>query len=307
MIGSAIVSYLLPVKYKATVILFPSQNNNLSRGFYSQMSDGAKDYLAFGEDNDAEQLLQILKSDELMYILEKKFDLLNYYKLSDKKYKDYMFKGYYNDLFIYELTEYQSLKIEVYDGNPGMAAQMANEAAHIADSLLQHITKQRAIAAFKVVKAQYDSAIAVANRLEDSMSFYRKQGILSWEFQVKEYTSGYSKAEVAGNAKAVDAISDKLKAFQDYGKGFTIIYNDLFATYKWLIIARESYMEAKANAEGTIPALYIVDKAIPADKKTYPIRGLVVAGGTIVALFFAILILLMLKRFKTIKGSDGDR
>jgi len=299
--ASTVIAFLLPVKYKSTVILFPSQNHNISRGALSALSNETKDYLSFGENEDAEQLLQVLKSDAVMYSLEKKFNLLNYYKLENEKNRDYMFKGYYSDLFVYAMTEYESIEIKVYDGDPNMASQMANEAAHLADSIYRQIFRQRAVATFQVVKGQYDSAIAATNRLEDSMSFYRKQGILSWEYQVKEYTKGYSDAEVKGNAQAVSAISDKLKAFQQYGKGFEVIYSELESASKWLIVARQAYMQAKVNAEATIPTLFIVDKAIPADKKTYPIRGLVIAGGTAAALFISILLLLIINRLKKIR------
>src|SRR5579863_7243839 len=103
MIASVIISFVLPEKYKATVTLFPSQSNNLSRAFLSKLSDETKDFLALGEDINAEQMLQILKSDALMYALEKKFNLLEYYKIQDKPDKYYVFKGYYTELFTYEL------------------------------------------------------------------------------------------------------------------------------------------------------------------------------------------------------------
>ncbi len=77
-IASTIISFVLPEKFKATVVLFPSQNNNLSRAFLSEQADETKDFLAFGEDNNAEQMLQVLKSDQLMYALEKRFNLLKY-------------------------------------------------------------------------------------------------------------------------------------------------------------------------------------------------------------------------------------
>jgi Chain length determinant protein len=299
--GSVVVSLILPEKFKATVTLFPSQNNNISRAFLSEQSDDTKDFLAFGEDNNAEQLLQILKSDELMYALEKKFNLVRYYNLQDKWDKYYLFKGYYNDLFDYKITEYESVEINVYDQSPKMAAQMANEAAHLADSLIQQIIRQRTVAAYKIVKAQYDSAVEVANKLGDSLNFYHSKGILQLPYQVKELTSGYADAVVKGNAEAVKTISDKLMTFQQYGTGFLRITNELEASYEWFKQARASYMQAKVNAEQTIPSFFIADKAVPADRKTFPVRGLVVAGGTLTALIFSILLLLLLNRIKTLK------
>jgi capsular polysaccharide biosynthesis protein len=298
MIGSTIVSFYIPEKFKSKVVLFPTQNNNLSRGALSMQQDDTKDILSFGEDNNADQLLQVLKSDQVMYALEKKFNLINYYSLQDKWDKYYLFKGYYNDLFDYSLTQYESIEITVCDRNPHMAADMANAAAHLADSILQQIVKQRAVATFKAVKSQYDSAVAVTNRLNDSLSFYHSKGLLEWQYQVKELTSGYDDAIVKGNAAAAKEIGDKLKDLQQYGNGFLTISNELEGSYEWFKQARASYMEAKINAEQSIPSFFIVDKAIAPDRKSYPIKALIIAIGTGVALIFSLLLLLIINRLK---------
>jgi capsular polysaccharide biosynthesis protein len=299
MIGSAIVAlYVLPEKFKATVLLFPSQNNNLSRAFLSEQADDAKDFLAFGEDNNSDQLVQILKSETLMYALEKKFDLIHYYNLQDKWDKYYLFKEYYTDLFEYSVTQYESIEITVIDRNPHMAADMANEAAHLADSIMRQIIRSRTLAAFNIVKSEYDSAIAVTNKLEDSLKFYHNLGILQWQYQVKELTAGYADAVVKGNAASVKELSDKLATFQKYGNGFLTISNELEATFEWYKQARASYMQAKTNAEKSIPSFFTIDKANAPDRKSYPIRGLVVAIGTLTALIFSLLVLLIMNRIK---------
>ncbi len=300
-IGSAIISFELPEKYKATTTIFPTQNNNLSRAFLSETAGESKDFLAFGEDQNAEAMLQVLKSDDLMYALEKKFDLFHHYNIADKWDRLYLLKGDYGDLFVYDITQYESIEVSVYDQDPKLAARMANEAVHLADSLYQHIIKQRSWAAYKVAKAQYDSAMAIANHLEDSMNFYRSQGIISWDYQVKELTTGYADAVVKGNAEAAKQLAEKLKTFQTYGKGYWVIANELENNFKWLKQVKESYMQAKVNAEQSIPSFFVADKAIAADRKTYPIRGLVVAGGTMAALFFSLLLLLIMNRLKAVK------
>lgn len=301
MVASIIISYVLPEKYKATVILFPTQNNNLSRAFLSDKADETKDFLAFGEDNNAEQMLQVLKSDQLMFALARKFDLFTYYEIPDQKNKYYLLKGNYEDMFSYDITQYESIEIIVYDKSPKKAAEMANGAAYLADSIFQGILKQRALSAYFIVKGQYDSALAVANKLEDSMNYFRNLGILNWENQVKELTAGYARAEVKSNLEAEKEISDKLKIFQQNGKGYWIIANELENNFEWFKQLKTSVEEAKVNAEQKIPSFFVADKAIPPDRKSYPIRGLVVAGGTLAALFISLLILLITNRLKTIK------
>ncbi|HTA28425.1 MAG TPA: Wzz/FepE/Etk N-terminal domain-containing protein [Bacteroidia bacterium] len=301
MVISTAIAFILPEKYKATVVLFPSQNNNLSRAFLSSQADETKDFLAFGEDNNAEQMLQILKSDQLMFALEKRFNLIKNYNLENAKDKYYLLKGNYEELFSYSITQYESIEITVMDKKPDTAALMANEASRLADSIFQGILKQRAINAYLIVKGQFDSATAVANKLEDSMNYYRSIGILNWEYQVKELTAGLADAEVKSNAQAVKDISDKLKTFQQNGKGYWIISNELENNFIWLKQVKTSYEEAKVNAEQKIPSFFIADKATPPDRKSYPIRGLVVAGGTLAALIISLLLLLIANRLKTIK------
>jgi len=301
MVLSTIISFILPEKYKATVVLFPSQNNNLSRAFLSEKADETKDFLAFGEDNNVEQMLQVLKSDQLMFALEKRYNLIKNYGLEKEWDKYYLFKGYYEELFSYSITQYESIEITVMDKKPEVAALMANGAAYLADSIFQGIVKQRALSAYFIVKGQFDSATALSNKLEDSMNYYRSIGILNWEYQVKELTAGYADAEVKGNAEAIKSISDKLKVFQQNGKGYWIIANELENNFIWLKQIKTSYEEAKVNAEQKIPSFFVADKAVPADRKSYPIRGLIVAGGTLAALFISLLILLIGNRLKIIK------
>ncbi len=300
-VASTVIAFVLPEKYKATVVLFPSQNNNLSRAFLSLQADETKDFLSFGEDNNAEQMLQVLKSDQLMYALEKRFDLIKNYGLEKSWDKDYLFKGEYEELFSYSITQYESIEITVLDKKPDMAALMANEASRLADSIFQGIIKQRALTAYYIVKGQFDSATALSNKLEDSMNYYRGIGILNWEYQVKELTAGLADAEVKGNAQAVKDITDKLKIFQQNGKGYWIIANELENNFIWLKQVKTSYEEAKVNAEQKIPSFFIADKATPPDRKSYPIRGLVVAGGTLAALIISLLVLLVANRLKTLK------
>src|SRR6202035_1404502 len=108
---SVVVAFCLPEKYKATVSVFATSNNNLSRAFLSEKAGDSKDYLGFGEELNAEQMLQVFKSDELMYALEKRYNLLKYYELADNKNKWYLFRGTYSDFFSYEITQYESILV----------------------------------------------------------------------------------------------------------------------------------------------------------------------------------------------------
>ena len=61
-IGSAIFSgeTFIPPKYKSTVILFPASTSSISKAVMEDHPGDKQDILAFGEEEQAEQLLQIL-------------------------------------------------------------------------------------------------------------------------------------------------------------------------------------------------------------------------------------------------------
>ena len=62
---SAVVSFMIHEKFKSTVIMFPVQSNSVSKALLTEDVTGKQDILQFGEEEQAEQMLQILSSDEI--------------------------------------------------------------------------------------------------------------------------------------------------------------------------------------------------------------------------------------------------
>jgi len=296
---SAIVSLILPKKYKATTILFTSLTNNTSRSLMDPIYD-SKDYIAFGDDKNCEQMMQIFKSADLMYAMANKYHFYENLGLVENGKNvwdaDYKLKGYYADNFEFDITEYQSIKVTVYDIHPENAYRYASGIVHIADSIYRDVVYQRARGTFMIVKAQYDSSKTVLKSLEDSMDFYRKQGVLSYDYQVKELTKGYADAQNKGNPADIKAMQDKLNAFALYGRGYWDLYNALSDQYKWMLQIKQAYMEAKTNMDRVIPPFFVAEKPTIPDKATFPIRWLIVVVSVFAAFFFGLTFLLIYEK-----------
>ncbi|HTA83684.1 MAG TPA: hypothetical protein VK783_12140 [Bacteroidia bacterium] len=292
---SIIVSLVIPKKYKATTVIFTSLTNNASRSLIDPMYD-SKDYVAFGDDKNCEQMMQIFKSADLMFAVAKKYHLYDRLKIVDAGDKDYELKGYYSDNFEYEITEYQSIKITIYDTHPELAFQYANGVIHLADSIYRDIVSQRLHATFNIIKQQYDSSKVVLKALEDSMDFYRKQGILSYDFQIKELTKGYADAELKGNEANIKLMQDKLNAFVQYGHGFMDIFAALNDQAKWMLQVKQAYLEAKTNMDKVITPFFVAEKPTIPDKATFPIRWLIVVVSVFAAFFFGLAFLLIYEK-----------
>src|SRR3954468_6868116 len=62
-------------KFKSSVIFFPSSTNSISKAILEESVSEKQDILAFGEEEQAEQMLQILNSDDIRLAIINKYDL----------------------------------------------------------------------------------------------------------------------------------------------------------------------------------------------------------------------------------------
>src|SRR5210317_655069 len=75
--------WFITPKYKSTVILFPVATNSISKALISQQSGIKEDVLGFGEEEQAEQMLQILNSNLIRDRIVSQFNLLEHYGIDE--------------------------------------------------------------------------------------------------------------------------------------------------------------------------------------------------------------------------------
>ena len=83
--------------FESQVILFPSTTNSVSKALLPQSNGyGDEDIFEYGDEQQAEQLLQILNSGEIRDSVIQKFDLMAHYEIDeDTKYRrTKLFKEY---------------------------------------------------------------------------------------------------------------------------------------------------------------------------------------------------------------------
>src|SRR5436305_1996075 len=73
-------SFIQP-KYRSSVIFFPSSTNSISKAILEESNSEKQDILAFGEEEQAEQMLQILNSDDIRQSIINKYHLLQHYDI----------------------------------------------------------------------------------------------------------------------------------------------------------------------------------------------------------------------------------
>lgn len=257
---SIIVSLQITPKFASTVILYPKSQTAVSQAITTSELIDPKDHLLnFGDEEATEQLLQALHSEHITNTIIKRFDLMNHYDI-DKSGSFPITELYreYNNNIKYRRTEYQAIEIKVLDKDPEMAAQIANSISALLDSTLNAMQQEVAQALFLAVKKSFERQKNEVEALQDSIYALPRKNQLQ--------------QTVLGNM------------LQNEGKRLSEL--------------RGKLAEAQLNATTAIPRKFTVSKAYPAEKKSYPVRWLIVVMSTLAAFMFAVFATLFFDRYR---------
>ncbi len=299
---SAGVSLLIPNKYEATVIMFPTSTNTVSKALISTTWGGDEDINEFGEEEQAEQMLQILNSTEIRSRVIERFNLMEHYDIDpDSKYKYTSLFKEYNSNISFSRTEYMAVEITVIDKDPQIAADIANEIANLYDTVKNNLQKQRTIEGFLIVQSTYQELQAEIQWKEDSLTSLRKYGIHDYESQAERLNEAWAREIGKGNMQAAKIIEDKLDTLAKYGSAYVSLRDALEYEKKMLTEMRAKYEEAKVDAEQVIPQKFVVDHAMKPEKKAYPVRWLIVIISTFATFFVTVIGIILVENYKKFK------
>lgn len=284
--------------YKSSVILYPTASNSISKALLSENSGNTKDILEFGEDEQTEQMLQVLNSNKIRDRIISKYHLLEHYNIKkSSKYKMTELYDQYEDNFKFRRTEYMAVKITVYDEDPQLAADMANDVGELVDSTINMMQKEVAKKAFKIVEKEYLSLKKEVEAKEDSLTKLRELGVHDYESQSEMFNRQLAIEMAKGNPTGVKRLEQKLEVLAKYGGPYVSLRDALEHDKKLLSELKAKYEEAKVDATENLPHKFIVSSAYKAERKSYPIRWLIVVITTFSALFLALLVFGLIEIF----------
>jgi uncharacterized protein involved in exopolysaccharide biosynthesis len=291
---SAIVSLLITPKFKSTVVMFPASSAAISRSLLTEAGPYQQDILRFGEEEDAEQLMQILNSEQIKENIIRKFHLAEHYGLDIKgKFVKTRLEQEFKGNISFRRTEYRSVIIEVLDKDRTYAANIANEISNQIDTVINKMQKERAKKALQIVEKEYYALASHINHMQDSLSSIMKQGVMDYESQAEVFNEAYADALANGRMQGAKTLEQKLNILAKYGNNYVSMRDLLSRENGRLSILRQKYMEAQVDAQQDLPHKFIVDKAFEAEKKSYPIRSLIVLISAVSAFFIALLALII--------------
>jgi len=284
---STIASFMITPKFKATAIISPPIDNQVSKELLT--ADMQAGLTVFGESKEVEQLLQVLSSSTLRALVIKKLNLMENWGVNpNDEHAHSKVNEKYNDNIRFRPTQFTSVEVEVMDPSPELSAKIANTIVALEDSLMRSIKSQVAKKGLAVVEEQYKQGLAEMKTLEDSLTSTMAQGVFHVEAQTQGLFDAYGKAVANNQTEAVKALERKMEPLKKYG-GKNVRYKEEILNKAIQITELGNSLKTmQVEAAQVIPSQFVVDLASIPDKKAYPKKAVIIIISTLSALLFGI-------------------
>lgn len=250
------------------------------------------------EESRTEQMLEVLTSRDIKFRVINSFRLDTVYKIKrdDPLYQTRILNDYDENINAGK-TKFETVEISVLDYVP-------ERASIICDSIIQFFNqKMRTMHRIKdwemveLLSTEFNKRRIELDSVSVELSSIRKNyGILDYRTQAERVTEGYMTALATGRSS-----SSNLQKIQE-------LYNNLAekgiearileAHFGFLVNSMDSIARLRdryiSEFEKEITYSHIVEHPVPADKKSFPVRWLIVAFSLFSALFVALVVFLVL-------------
>jgi capsular polysaccharide biosynthesis protein len=292
--------YFIHPKYKSSVILYPTRTNSIARALLSTTADQL-DLLAFGTENEAEQLLQVLESDQITNHIAQKYNLMQHYRIDPKSDYPHTYLDYkYHENVNYHRTEYMSVEITVMDESRDTAALIANDIATYLDTVKTKLQQGRAAEALAIVQTRFKQKETMINKITDSLRKLGELGVLNYEEQPAVLTEQYARALMSGNTKVALELKEQEKLLAKYGPTHKKLMDMSKSEVNQLTDIEAKMNQAQVDAEQNLPHKFVISGAVPAEKKAYPLRSLIVGLCMLSAFACSILVCALISNYKNL-------
>lgn len=290
-----VISFMITPQFLSTAIIYPTATSTVSFDVQRNAKASAMD---FGEDEQSEQMLQILKSSKIRDLVVNRFDLMNHYEIkANDPYKKYKLGNAYNEHIQFQRTKYSSIKIDVLDKDAQIAADIANKIVDLYDSVKNEMIKERTIPAFEInirKRKMLEQNIDALSAKLDTLSVL---GVVASEARANLF-------EAYNNSKTIEDkhfFKDKIDVNLKYGAEYDALATFLEEKMQKLSEFESVFEQAESDAYADFNHKFVVEKAEKADKKEKPKKMLIVLIATMATFIFSVFYFLIVERIKELR------
>ncbi len=274
-------SFIEP-KFKSYAILYPSN------------------IIPYGSESQVEQMLQILQSDDIKQQIFSKFNLMQHYGIdaAGDKYAMTHLRTEFDENVSFAKTEYESVEIIVIDKDAKFASMMCDSIIDIMNKKAKSLQREKSEEVVKIYKDQLDRKKIEMDSMENALKDLRtKYGILNYDEQVKVVTKEYLKTlSHPGNAEGTNEAKKMMENLQQKGGEFSSLNEHLWRVRGNYNDIKQQYENAIKDVDKILTYSNVITSPFPAEKKSYPVRWLLVVFSTLSTLLVSFLVIIYLER-----------
>lgn len=285
-ITAVIVSdpHIIKPKFKSTSVFFAASPNMTSS--QTLFVDNNAEY--FGSSDDIDRLLSIANSAPLKSYIVQKYKLFDVYKIdsANTEYPNYKVMKELEENYTAFRNDKGAVEITVFDTDKERAAIMCNEIVAKVDEMNNNIILENKRRILAIYNTKINEKQEQIKDLNDS--------IVSVKMMLQGAPSGPASLRNSGSensSRTPELLDQQLKLLEDQKKAGLKELNNTIGL-------AEQY---RSTINTNIPTVFILEKAYAAEKKSKPIRWIIVLGSLLAALSGSIIMAWCIEKFRAIK------
>jgi uncharacterized protein involved in exopolysaccharide biosynthesis len=315
------VSFLLPKWYKSTASILPPKDAGLLSlfGGTSSVLKGLSSLSRLGgaQNSGSYNFFAILNSRMVMDSVINKFNLVKVYNYEENEAPREKTLKELRGNVSFEFGDDDDITIEVYDTDRMRAANIANYFIELLNTKSIELGTQEARSNREFLEQRLQRVKDSLHNAEEMLkSFQEESGTMISPEQASSVSGvaelyaqkAKKEIEVAVLEQRVSSdnellkqlrielneIEKKLSTFPQIGISTLRMYRDVITQQKILEFLLPIFEQAKINEQKDIPVLLVLDKAIPAERKSKPQRALIVFITWSLSLFISVMFVFLL-------------
>lgn len=297
---SAVCSFLVRPRYKSTALIYAPRTSSVSKILLNEQNYNERlEIKALATVDETEQMIPFLNALAIKDSLAEKYHLAEYYNIDVNKKggRTKLYKTITNNMTV-KRTEYGAISVSLSDWDPQRAYQMTLDVVRWLDTIKNKVEYDRAMAAYVILQNQLDSIEHEMAVINDSMRTIMAHGVFDVKLQSERLTQQYAIAAAQGNAAAMQRIRNEQDTIAKYGAQLTTLQDLEFNFSKYHALCKQKMMDAKMDMTTIMPVKFVIDNPVPADKKFYPKKSLIVVISTLCAFVLTMIVLLFIERIE---------
>ena len=249
------------------------------------------------EESTSEQLLQYFFSEDVKYQLAKEFDLFKRYGIDtvNEEGGRALFNYMYQENFKMSPTLYESIELAVIDTDPKMAQKMCSSLIKSTNLLIrtnkQYTMRQYVVNANTIIRSEQKELDSLSTEIKKIKQEYN---IVDEEKQSKELAK-----EIAKGNKLNENLEKQADGLKKKGSDIGVLKGRIRTTLKAMVDIKEQSYKYLLDSQGEVDfVLYVSSPTLP-DKRSYPVRWIIVMLSSLSAAFLTTIIIVIRNRNKS--------